>query len=92
MELIDTDLLREESVARACEGSTYIVHAASPSNDTQRGRRGCHRRGKAVTPAANCTLCVMKAARRHAVEKVVLTSSVATIAGRHEQLDFTEDD
>ncbi len=44
-----------------------------------------------MTPAANCTLCVMKAARRHAVEKVVLASSVATIVGLHEQLEFTDE-
>ena len=30
VELVEADLLNEESIASACEGCTYVVHTASP--------------------------------------------------------------
>ena len=30
LEVVEADLLNEDSLAAACEGSTYVVHTASP--------------------------------------------------------------
>jgi len=88
LDLVEADLLDEESLIRACEGSTYIVHTASPVLFDEKDE------DKLVKPAVSGTVAIMKAARKYGVKKVVITSSTAAIAGGHKDRTtmFTEED
>ena len=72
MELVEADLLDEASIINACEGSTYVIHTASPFSfrETEEAL---------VKPAVNGTLAVMRACTQHKVKRVVITSSIAAI-------------
>ena len=73
LELKEADLLDEASMLAACEGSTFIVHTASPFNMTEKDE------SKMVKPAVEGTLAVMKAAQKNKVSKVVITSSMVAV-------------
>ena len=72
LELVEADLLNEQSMIDACAGSTYIVHVASPfffsSNEDE-----------LVKPAVDGTMGAMKAAQAAGVRRIVVTSSCAAI-------------
>ena len=54
LELVEADLLDEQSLINACQGSTYVVHTASPffmGNDES----------QLIPPAVNGTTAIMKA-------------------------------
>ena len=78
IELVEADLMNEESWLKAVQGCTYVFHTASPvplyvpKNEDE-----------IVRPAVNGTLYVFKACVQEgvAVKRVVLTSSLAAIAG-----------
>ena len=72
IELVEADLLDEESISAACAGSTYVVHTASPFifEGTE---------DEIVKPAVDGTNAVMKACTKHGVKRVVVTSSGAAI-------------
>jgi nucleoside-diphosphate-sugar epimerase len=74
IELVEADLMNADSLDRAVQGCYYVVHTASPfpavnprdENDL-------------IKPAVEGTLAVMRAAHKHKVKRVVITSSVAAI-------------
>lgn len=74
LELVEADLLNKESIFRAIEGCTYVIHTASPfmvrlpkdENDL-------------IRPAVQGTMAVMRGAHMHKVQRVVITSSVASM-------------
>jgi dihydroflavonol-4-reductase len=76
VELAEGDMLDAEAVARAIVGIRYVVHAAADYR--------LWARDPAALTAANVegTRTVMQAALRAGVERVVYTSSVATLAPR----------
>lgn len=74
LELVEADLLDENSLMQACSGSTYIVHTASPF-PIENPRH----EDELIKPAVEGTLAIMKAARANKVKRVVITSSVASI-------------
>merc|ERR1719464_687511 len=74
IELVEADLLDEASIIKACEGATYVIHTASPFLPALPEE-------ELVKPAVEGTMAVMKACTQHKVKRVVVTSSVASIAG-----------
>lgn len=72
-ELVEGDMLDAASLERACEGVRYVFHVAADYRLWARDMREIHHNNRAGT--AN----VMEAALRHGVERVVYTSSVATL-------------
>lgn len=92
LELVDADLMNEESILAAAEGCDYIVHTASPVCDVS---KVYDNEDEIINPAVDGTLAIMKAAQKNKVRKVVITSSVAAIVGGHEddsEKVFTEED
>ena len=77
LEIVEADLLDDASIDQAVDGCQYVIHVASPfamanpANDDEY-----------LKPAIDGTLSVLKAARKHRVERVVLTSSTAAILDR----------
>jgi len=72
LELVEADLLNEQSMIDALAGSTYVVHVASPffmSDDPE----------KLITPAVNGTIAAMKGCQAAGVRRCVITSSCAAI-------------
>lgn len=73
LELVEADLLQEDSLIAAVAGSTYMVHVASPffmSDDPE----------QLITPAVNGTLAAMKACHAARVKRCVITSSIASVS------------
>ena len=89
LELVEADLCDEKSMIQAMEGSTYIVHTASPFPIVAPKDEN-----ELIKPAVEGTLAVMKAARINKVKRVVITSSVAAIykTGVEGQSEFSEKD
>lgn len=73
MEIVEAELLDEESMMKAIEGSTYVAHLASPYYLDNKSRE------ELVGPAVNGTLGVMKACTFWNVKRCVFTSSYACI-------------
>jgi nucleoside-diphosphate-sugar epimerase len=77
VELAQADLLDAESLDKAIAGVDYVVHTASPlpiqvPEDEQ----------VVIKPAVEGTLAVLRAAHKHKVKRVVVTSSGLTITIR----------
>ena len=72
LELVEADLLNEQSMIDACTGSTYIVHVASPFFMSKN-------EDELVKPAVDGTIGAMKAAQAAGVRRIVITSSCAAI-------------
>ena len=75
VEFVEADLLDEDSLMKAIEGSTYVVHTASPAPINMPKDENV-----LIKPAVNGTMAIMKAAHKNSVKRVVITSSVAAIA------------
>ena len=74
LELVEADLLDEESLINAIAGSDYVVHTASPFvTEAPKDEN------ELIKPAVNGTLAVMKGCHAAKVKRVVITSSVAAI-------------
>ena len=73
LEIVEAELLEEESMMNAIKGSTYVAHLASPYYLDNKTRE------ELVGPAVNGTLGVMKACTAHNVKRCVVTSSYACI-------------
>jgi nucleoside-diphosphate-sugar epimerase len=86
LELAEADLLKEESLFKAIEGSTYVVHTASPFPIAKPKHEDL-----LIKPAVEGTMAVMKAAHKNKVKRVVITSSVAAIyvSSDKKQMDFS---
>lgn len=68
------NLFNEESIFKAVEGCTYIVHTAAvvtlkKPKDEQ----------ILIKPAVEGNLAMMKAATLHGIKRVVITSSIAAV-------------
>lgn len=68
LELVEADLLNEESLVSAIAGSTYVVHVASPFFFTDD-------ESSVVPGAVNGTLAVMKGCKAAGVRRCVVTTS-----------------
>lgn len=78
LELCEADLLNDDCWLSVIKDCTYVLHTASPfPNKTPRDEN------EIINPAVNGTLSVLKACIQPGskVKKVVLTSSVAAVAG-----------
>ena len=83
------DLTNPEDWERAMEGIDYVMHIASPLPfDLKKDENDL------IIPAREGTLNVLRAAHRHQVKRVVLTSSIAAIGHGHKKdhNTFTEED
>ncbi|KAH0483521.1 MAG: uncharacterized protein KVP18_002576 [Porospora cf. gigantea A] len=86
LELVEADLLRPEDWPAACKGVDVVFHVASVFKiglpDDQ-----------VVTPAVDGTHNVLSAAADAAVQRVIVTSSIAAICGGHPKsvTEFTAD-
>ena len=86
LEFDEADLLNEESLFNAIEGSTYVVHTASPFPIAKPKNEDV-----LIKPAVEGTMAVMRASHKHKVKRVVITSSVAAIyvSSDPKQKDFS---
>lgn len=91
LDLVEADLLDEDSILAAAEGCDYIVHTASPVCDLN---AVFENEDDVIKPAVGGTLAIMKAAHTNKVKKVVITSSIAAIVGGNEgsAKSLTEED
>lgn len=71
LELAEADLLNADSIAAAIAGSAYVVHVASPFfyGATE---------DEMVKPAVEGTIAIMNACKAEKVQRLVLTSSIAS--------------
>lgn len=81
LEIFSAELDDKESLAKAVEGCTYIMHVASPYP----GKSPKHE-DEVIKPAVNGNLFTLEACVGSTVKKVVITSSCAAI------MDFTQGD
>ena len=83
-------MLDADSLDKAIEGCTYVVHTASPLPIAVPEDENV-----VIKPAVEGTLAVMRAAHKHGVKRVVITSSGLTMT-LHKPEDqkeiYTEDD
>ena len=70
------DLLRDEGWDQAVEGCDHVLHVASPFPPAQPKDPD-----ELIVPARDGTLRVLRAALAGGVERIVITSSVAAVAG-----------
>ena len=74
LELVEADLTNADSLMKAIQGSTYVLHVASPFTiDTPRDEN------ELIRPAVDGTLGVLRACQAAGVRRVSITSSVAAI-------------
>jgi nucleoside-diphosphate-sugar epimerase len=74
LELRNADLLDAESLDKAIEGATYVIHTASPFHFKT------EKLEELIAPAVDGTLNALKAAAKHKCKRVVVTSSRAAIS------------
>jgi len=74
VELVAADLTDAASVDKAIEGCDYVIHTASPFPSKQPKNEN-----DLIRPAVEGTKAVLDACKKHAVKKLVVTSSVAAI-------------
>jgi len=90
LELVEADLLNGESIAAAINGSTYVVHVASPFY------YGPKTEDEILKPAIEGTNAVMEACKASGVKRIVLTSSIAAVSNINKEKrpsdDFTMDE
>lgn len=93
LELVEADLLKEETWPSAVEGCQYVLHVASPFVvNSPRDEM------ELIRPAVEGTRNVLKACAEAGVKRVVLTSSVAAVSvgpegiRGHGDEPYTEDD
>jgi dihydroflavonol-4-reductase len=76
IELAEADLLKPDTLDQAIAGCDYVVHTASPfPMEVPKDENVL------IRPAVEGTLAVVRAAHKHRVKRVVITSSVAAIMG-----------
>ena len=76
MELVEADLLDEESIIKAGEGCKYIVHVASPFPLDKPKHEDL-----LIKPAVGGTLAACKAAQKWKAKRLVITASLASVFG-----------
>ena len=85
IEFVEADLADKESLFRAIEGVSYILHVASPIPGTTKLSED-----DMVLPAKNGMIAILEACEKYKVKKIVVTSSLATILGSHWKRDRGE--
>ena len=76
IEFVEADLTDKESLIRACEGVTYVIHVASPVPDMKKKQTA----DELIRPAVDGTLAIMEGAlQSKTVKRVVITSSLAAM-------------
>ena len=74
LNIVELNLMNEDTIDKAVEGMNFILHVASPfPSQTPRDPK------EVIDPAVNGTKYVLKAASKHKVTRVVVTSSIAAI-------------
>jgi nucleoside-diphosphate-sugar epimerase len=92
LELVKADLTNSKSVDLAVQGCEYVVHVASPVPASMPFK---HEEEKLIKTAVEGTLNVLRAAFKHKVKRVVVTSSTAAVIDRSNQVKgriITEND
>lgn len=86
IELVEADLLNEASWLKAVNGCTYVLHTASPFPSEVPENEDV-----VIKPALNGTLFVLRACAQEGsmVKRVVLTSSIAAVAGDNYTQGYT---
>ena len=75
LELVEADLLNAESLEKAVAGCDFVVHTASPVPS-----KGLPKDEQVlIKPAVEGTMAVLRAAHKHKVKRVVITSSLSSI-------------
>ena len=74
LEIVEADLMNEESLANAIAGSTFVVHVASPYPAKKPKDEN-----EVIRPAVDGTMAILRACRTNKVKRVVITSSCAAI-------------
>jgi dihydroflavonol-4-reductase len=90
IELVAADLMDAESLDKAVAGCDFVVHTASPLPT-----KPVASEDEVVKPAVEGTLAVMRAAHKHKVKRVVITSSGLTVMLRkpeNAKAVYNEDD
>ena len=90
LEIVAADLLDAESLDKAIEGQDVVVHVASPIPVVAPADEN-----ELIRPAVEGTLAVLRAAQKHKVKRVVITSSGLSIFVQKPENfkpTFTEDD
>ena len=75
MELVEAELTDAASIERAIQGSTYVLHIASPCVI----EKVKDEENELIRPAVEGTLSVLRACAKFGVKRVALTSSYASI-------------
>ncbi len=89
LEFVKGELTNPEDWDKAVEGMDYVMHVASPLPfDLKKNADDL------IIPAREGTLNVLKAAQKHNIKRVVLTSSIAAIGHGHNNKvrTYTEED
>lgn len=74
VEVVQVDLLDADSIDRAIEGCTHVIHTASPyPNKNPKNEKDV------IEPAENGTKYVLEACKKHKVKRLVFTSSIFAI-------------
>lgn len=89
LELVEADLSHEEPWDDVINGAAYVIHPASPTPTLD-----FKDEMEMIQPAINGVLFVLRAASRHHVKRVVLTSAYGAIFAGHrdQKTPFTEAD
>lgn len=89
LEFVNANLMDDAGWDSALQGCEYVLHVASPFPSEEPKHED-----DLIIPAREGTLHVLRAAQRHGVKRVVLTSSVAAVAYGYtdKQRTFTEAD
>ena len=71
VEFVNADLTDDSSIDAAIKGSKYVIHTASPVviNDSKNP-------DDVIKPAVDGCLSAVKAAAKHKIERIVITSSI----------------
>jgi len=88
LEIFEADLTNKESLEKAAEGCTYIVHVASPFQFSYKTDDDC------LKPAIEGTENAVNAAIKHNVKRIVITSSAYScfLTADKEKTEFSEKD
>lgn len=88
LEVVAADLTHEAPWDAVMDGATYVIHVASPTPTLD-----FKDESEMIQPAIDGVLFVLRAASRHHVKRVVLTSAYGAIFAGHpdQNTPFTED-
>ena len=80
-DIVNLDLLDDNSIDEAIAGATYVIHSANPV-----GINEPNDPAEMIRPSVDGTLSVMRAAQKHGVKRVVITSSIGAVETQSSEL------